>query len=71
MSDPLLIDATAAGKLVGLSRTTIYGLLASGTFPPPVHLPNIRRTLCTRSSIEAWVAADCKVLEGGRCVSGA
>jgi predicted DNA-binding transcriptional regulator AlpA len=54
----LLIDATEAARLCGLSRTTWHMLVGAGKAPAQVHLP-IRAARWNRSEIEGWVAAGC------------
>ena len=34
---PVVLDPVAAGRMLGLGRTTTYRLLREGTFPVPVH----------------------------------
>lgn len=42
--------------ITGLSRSTIYNSIASGTFPPPFSL-GPRAIGFLRSSVEAWMEA--------------
>lgn len=34
---PVVLDPVAAGRMLGLGRTTTYRLLQSGSFPVPAH----------------------------------
>lgn len=45
----------------GLSRSTIYVMVAEGTFPPPLHL-GPRAVGWLASEVESWVAdkANCR-----------
>jgi predicted DNA-binding transcriptional regulator AlpA len=55
---PLLLDAAAAAKMIGVSRAHLYGLHSSRRLGPmPVRLG--KRTLWRRDELETWVARDC------------
>jgi len=54
---PLLVTATEAARLLGVSRTTFYRLHSSGRVPLPV---NLGRSVRWRSrELDAWVQAGC------------
>lgn len=44
----------AVQELTGLSRSTIYDLMAKGIFPRPVHL-SVRAVAWPESEITAWL----------------
>ena len=55
---PLLLDAEASARLLGIGRSLFYALHSSGRLGPmPVRLG--KRSLWRRDEIESWVAADC------------
>jgi len=57
---PLLLNASQAAAMCGVSRRTWWALHAAGKTPPPVRLG--RRTLWRAAGpggLEAWVAAGC------------
>lgn len=54
MSERLLAMKEVAVK-VGLSKSTVYGLLRDGQFPAPVRIGVAVRW--RESSIDAWIAA--------------
>ena len=55
---PLLLDAKAAAELLGMSRTSFYGLLSAGRLPLPV-LKAGRIVRWNRGELQAWIKADC------------
>jgi predicted DNA-binding transcriptional regulator AlpA len=59
--EPLLVDAKAAAKLLGISPRHLLGMHSSGRLPLPVRLG--RRRLWRVAELTAWVAADCPVRE--------
>ena len=53
-------------KLVGLSRATIYAMVASGDFPPPLRLGN-RSSGWRLVDVDAWLASSDRLwLPSGR-----
>jgi predicted DNA-binding transcriptional regulator AlpA len=52
-----LLTVSEVGKLVSLSRATIYVNMREGTFPRPVEIPGVRSSRWRRSDVEAWLAA--------------
>jgi excisionase family DNA binding protein len=52
-----LLTVAEVGKLVSLSRATIYANMREGTFPRPVEIPGVRSSRWRRSDVEAWLAA--------------
>ncbi len=55
----LLLNAIEAAALLGIGRSHLYGLHASGQLPMPVKLG--RRSLWRRDELERWVQAGCPV----------
>ncbi len=56
---PLLVDAETLGRMLGVSRKTIYNWLQDGRLGPlPVKTLG-RRTLWKTSEVSAWVSAGC------------
>ncbi|MFC1782726.1 helix-turn-helix transcriptional regulator [Planctomycetota bacterium] len=53
----LLLNACEAAALLGIGRSHLYGLHASGRMPLPIKLG--RRTLWRKDELAAWVAAGC------------
>ena len=56
--EPLLVDASDAAKLCGVSRSCWYGWLASGQAPGPA-LRKGRVTRWSRLELVRWVEAGC------------
>ena len=56
-TESLLVSATVAARLCGVSRAAWWSLHAAGRVPLPVRLG--RRTLWRRAELEAWTAAGC------------
>jgi len=56
-SDKLLLSATEAAAVLGISRSALYALHSSGRLPLPVKLG--RRTLWRFEELRTWVLADC------------
>jgi len=56
-SDTLLLDSTAAARLLGLGRSTFWRLHSAGRVPLPVRLG--RRTLWRAEELRKWVEAGC------------
>ncbi len=56
-NDTLLIDATSAAMLCGMSRAAWYKRLSSGQVPRPVKIGSLARW--RKNELAAWVAADC------------
>jgi excisionase family DNA binding protein len=54
---PLLIDDKAASALLGIGRSTLWRLLASGQLPRPVRLGRCVRW--RRADLETWAAKGC------------
>lgn len=57
MIEPILIDAAAAAKLLGIGRTLFYSLHREAKLPAPVQLG--RRVLWNRADLQAWADAGC------------
>lgn len=53
---PLLLDAAGVAALVGISRSKLYAMYATGEFAPIQHRCGGRRMWRT-SDVKAWVAA--------------
>ena len=51
----LLVDAREAARLIGISRTLLYGLVSSGRAPAGLHLGRCRRWRVRE--LAAWTAA--------------
>jgi len=67
---PLLVDASTAASLCGVSRAGWWALHSSGRCPLPVRLG--RRTLWRAAELSDWTAAGCPArdrwhsMKGGR-----
>ena len=55
---PLLLDARAASAMLGMSRTSFFGLLSAGRIPAPVFRAG-RIVRWSSAEIKAWCAAGC------------
>jgi len=55
--NPLLLSAVEVAAMLGIGRSHLYGLHASGRLPLPVKLG--RRSLWRRDELAAWVQAGC------------
>jgi excisionase family DNA binding protein len=64
----LMLGVDELAQALGISRTTLYQLRASGRLPLPQRLS--RRPLWLRSEIEAWARAGCPTLENWQTVRG-
>ena len=53
----LLLNAVEAAELLGIGRSHLYGLHASGRLPLPVKLG--RRTLWRKQELSNWIDAGC------------
>jgi len=53
--EPLLVDASAAARLCGISRTCWYTLISQGRVPPSIRLG--RRRLWLVENLRAWLRA--------------
>lgn len=62
---PLLVDAAAAARLCGMSRSSWFTLQASGEIPKPV-LRRARLVRWSRDSIIRWIERGCPRPEGRR-----
>lgn len=51
---PLLVDIKGVVKATSLARATVYRLVSSGDFPPPVNCP--AGTRWRMADISSWVA---------------
>ena len=61
---PLLVDASAASRLLGVGRTTFLSLVSQGRVPPSVRLGRRRLwPLDGPQGLRAWVAAGCPPFE--------
>ena len=58
---PLLVGVTEAARLLGISRSTFYGLDAAGQIPVGVRLG--RRRLWSVAELGDWVDAGCPARE--------
>lgn len=57
MDRTLLLSATEAGAMLGISRSNFYKLKSEAKVPAPIRLG--KRVLWRRKELEAWVAAGC------------
>jgi prophage regulatory protein len=55
MNDKIL-RRTQVEERIGLSRSTLYSMIAEGTFPKPIRIGK-RAVGWTESSLTAWVAS--------------
>jgi excisionase family DNA binding protein len=67
-TEKLLLSATEAAAVLGISRSALYALHSSGRLPLPVHLG--RRTLWQFAELQAWVLADCPSREKWMQIKG-
>jgi len=51
------LDLESVKKVSSLSKTTIYGLISKGKFPPPIQICGARRVVWKASAINSWVTA--------------
>ncbi|CAM3511465.1 helix-turn-helix transcriptional regulator [Bordetella flabilis] len=65
MVQPLIYRISELVKIVGVSKTTIYELIARGDFPSPVGLTG-KAVGWRASEIERWVGTRAVVLKGVR-----
>ena len=62
-----LLRMAAVTERVGLKRSTIYRLVAEGSFPPPLRLLSGRRGSRWDSvAVERWIADEVMRAQGGR-----
>jgi predicted DNA-binding transcriptional regulator AlpA len=67
---PLLLDARAAARLCGVSRSHFLAMHSAGRVPMPIRLG--RRTLWRGAELATWIEAGCPsrdrwhALKGGR-----
>lgn len=52
--EPIAYSVTDAGKMLSVSRATIYNLITAGELQA-IHVPGMRRTLIARTELEAWL----------------
>lgn len=52
-----LLTVAEVGKLVSLSRATIYASMREGNFPRPIAIPGVRSSRWHRADVEAWLGA--------------
>jgi predicted DNA-binding transcriptional regulator AlpA len=55
---PLLVDAAAVGRLLGVSRRTVYSMQSTGELGP-MALTVGGRKLWRTAELSTWVAAGC------------
>lgn len=55
-SNPRLIRIREATQRTGLSKSTLYDLMAAGTFPQLVRLSS-RRVCLIESEVDAWIVS--------------
>lgn len=65
---PLLLDARAAAKLCGVSRSHFLALHSAGKVPLPVRLG--RRTLWRGAELAAWIDAGCPARDRWQATKG-
>lgn len=61
---PRLFGMKDLQSRVSLSRTTIYRMMQTGTFPKPVRVG--KRSMWLESNIEAWIASAISQVRPGR-----
>ncbi len=59
---PLLVDAAGVGKLLSLSRASIFAMHSAGKLPAPVR-PTGRDPRWSVEELRAWIAAGCPTRE--------
>jgi predicted DNA-binding transcriptional regulator AlpA len=55
---PILVNAADAGRLLGLSRATIFGLNSAGKIPRPLR-PTGSDPRWSVAELRAWIDAGC------------
>jgi len=65
---PLLLSAVEAAELLGIGRSHLYSLNASGWLPLPVRLG--RRTLWRKDELSRWVSAGCPERQRWEAIRG-
>ncbi len=66
---PLLLSAAQAAAMLGISRTSFYGLLSAGRVPAPVFRAG-RIVRWDRGELEAFVAAGCPSRDRWKVIRG-
>ncbi len=51
------LDLESVKKVSSLSKTTIYGLISKGKFPPPIKVGGTRRSVWRVREINSWLAS--------------
>ncbi|MHC4658541.1 MAG: helix-turn-helix transcriptional regulator [Planctomycetota bacterium] len=68
-SEALLVSASTASKLIGVSRSHFYGLHSSGRLGPmPVKLG--KRSLWSRQELADWTARRCPARDRWQATDG-
>lgn len=68
-SEPLLVSAQAAAKMLSIGQAHLWGLNAAGRIPQPVKLG--RRTLWKTDELRQWAKAGCPSRERWQAMGGA
>jgi predicted DNA-binding transcriptional regulator AlpA len=55
--DTLVVEASSAARLCGVSRSTWFALRSAGRIPKPVRIG--RRTLWRLDELKSWLSAGC------------
>lgn len=55
MVEESFLRLPAIMAITGLSRSTIYRLVAAGQFPPPIHPLGPRTSMWLGSEVEGWL----------------
>ena len=61
---PTILRRRQVEARVGLKRSTLYGRIAEGTFPPPVRL-GVRAVGWLSSEVDDWLRARVAASRGG------
>jgi predicted DNA-binding transcriptional regulator AlpA len=57
MTEPLILDAIAAAKLIGISERAFHSARRHHSFPKPIDIFGPRRPRWRRTDLVAWVDA--------------
>ena len=59
---PLLVDARGAGRLLSLSRATVFAMNSAGKIPRPLR-PGIKDPRWSVAELRAWIEGGCPTRE--------
>ncbi len=68
-TEPLLVDAKTAVWMIGVGKTKLYALHASGRLPEPIRLG--RAVRWSVQELREWTAAGCPARDRWQAMNGA